>query len=110
MNKVWLASALVFFLVFSGCRKNTVIPEGYWVGAPGRPAILIVRNEQGELTATVYHILANGLLCPVNYPVVRNAAGAYIQAEGRILISYSPNDTTLFLSPGGRYRRQAPEN
>lgn len=106
MRKKIFLSAFIL-VAFLGCIGRQVeIPEGYWVSIRGKPSILITLEGNNKYTATVYHILCDSSLCPVNYPIVRNSAGMYIQAEGRILISYSPGDSILFLSPGGEYHRQ----
>lgn len=104
MGKKFLLSAFTL-IVFPGCTQQMEIPEGYWVSSMGKPSILITVEGNNKYTATVYHILSDSSLCPINYPIVRNSVGAYIQAEGRILISYSPEESILFLSPGGEYYR-----
>lgn len=105
MRKQIYVSAFILTL-FLSCAKQVEVPEGYWVSNRGRPPILITAEGNHKYTAIVYHILCDSSLCPVKYPIVRNSAGIYIQAEGRILISYSPEDSLLFLSPGGEYCRQ----
>lgn len=98
--------SVFILIVFGGCTKQVAVPEGHWVSCQGKPSIHISIKENSEYTATVYHILSDSSLCPINYPIVRNATGVYIQAEGCILISYSTEDSILFLSPGGQYYRQ----
>lgn len=106
MSKKNLLSVFIIILAFSGCARQMEIPEGYWVSNRGRPPLLITSEGNNKYVATVYHICSDSSLCPINYPIIRNSAGIYIQAEGRILISYSREKDILFLSPGGKYRRQ----
>lgn len=103
-KKIFLSAFILMAL--SGCIGNQMeIPEGYWVSTQKKPPILITVEGNNKYTATVYHILCDGSPCPVKYPIIRSSAGMYIQAEGRILLSYSPEDSILFLSPGGAYYR-----
>lgn len=106
MSKKNFLSAFIILLAFSGCTKQVEVPEGYWVSKRGRPPVLITCEENNMYMATVYHICPDSSLCPIKYPIVRNSVGIYIQAEGRILVSYSSGKDILFLSPGGEYHRR----
>lgn len=106
MNKKKLAWVLTISLAMAGCQEKRDIPVGYWISERGRPDILITDEGNKKYTATVYHILSDNRRCPVKYPVILNSTGAYILAEGRILISYSSENDKLFLSPGGNYHRR----
>lgn len=105
MRKTKFLSAFIVLLWLSGCNKQMEIPKGYWISERGRPDVLITDEGNKKYMATVYHICHDGSLCPIKYPIIYNSAGIYIQAEGRILITYSLKKDELFLSPGGVYHR-----
>lgn len=94
--------ALLFLCV--GCNTPQKFPEGSWQSPQGRPSLIFEQDSCGNYYAIIQHSTADGRICPVSYPVVRQSTGKYyIQAEGRIYLSYSSEDSTLFLSPGGIY-------
>lgn len=100
-----LLPVAVLLLLCAGCGASQVdIPTGCWQSMQGRPSLTLEKDSAGAYHAIVYHRTADGRTCPVTYPVVRNANGMYIQAEGRILICYSFEEKTLFLSPGGLFQ------
>lgn len=82
------------------------MPVGNWQSCTGRPDLSILGSDSGVYSAVVFHKTYYDNVCPVVYPVVRTATGAYIQAEGRIILSYDTGKDELFLSPGGRYCRK----
>lgn len=91
---------------FAGCRNDgNRIPAGDWISSQGRPMIRIA-EKGGGYSAIVFHRTYSGDVCPVEYPLVTGSSGMYIQAEGRIIVSYSEKRDELFLSPGGVYIRK----
>lgn len=97
-----------FFLVV-GCNAPQDIPTGDWQSEQGRSELTLKKDAAGDYRAIVHHRMADGYVCPVTYPVCRGTCGMYIQAEGRIYLSYSSKDSTLFLSPGGTYHLKKQE-
>lgn len=93
----------VITLLYMGCNVPHDIPEGEWQSLQGRPSLTLKKDSIGKYKVIVHHKMANGRTCPISYPIIQNATGMYIQAEGRILICYSFKDSILFLSPGGRF-------
>lgn len=91
-----------FFLVV-GCNAPQDIPTGDWQSLQGRSALTLEKDSTGDYRAIVHHRMADGLMCPMAYPVCHGNNGMYIQAERRIYLSYSSKDSILFLSPGGAY-------
>lgn len=90
--------------LFAECNISQDIPTGCWQSSQGKPSVTLKKDSAGNFQAIIHHHTANGHICPVVYPLVKDITGMYIQAEGRILVSYSPKDSTLFLSPGGVFR------
>lgn len=87
-------------------HTNNIIPTGIWTSEQGRPDICIEKDSSdGTYTATVFHRLRNGEVCPIVYPFEISSYGMYIVAEGKIIVIYDPNQDRLFLSPGGEYLR-----
>lgn len=84
------------------CSRNPQTMLGRWKSLQGR-ADITINKDSGNYYAIVHHRITGGKLCPVRYPVVYTATATYIQAEGRILLTYSTKNKTLFLSPGGKY-------
>lgn len=97
-----------FFLVV-GCNAPQDIPTGDWQSVQGRSALTLEKDSTGDCRAIVHHRMADGLICPVAYPVCIGTSGIYIQAEGRIYLSYSSKDSILFVSPGGAYHLKKQE-
>lgn len=88
------------------CGNLTLMPTGEWKSCMGRSDISIIKNDSSGYSAVVYHKTLDGSICPVAYPIVETGTGAFIQAEGRIIISYNSVKDQLFLSPGGKYHRK----
>ncbi|WP_455628053.1 DUF3876 domain-containing protein [Parabacteroides chinchillae] len=112
MNKIIITSILLSycFLFLYDCKKQTDTSSidyicGNWISIQGRPRISILSTDSGYI-AIVHHITVNREKYPIIYPILQTQYGTYIQAEGRIFISYSKKDSTLFLSPGGTYIRE----
>lgn len=104
VDKIGITFILGILFLLVGCRDSVTIPVGHWHSTQGRPSIQIVEKADGH-TVIVFHRTYDGKLCPVEYPLVNVSGRMYIQAEGRILISYSSKTDRLFLSPGGIYIR-----
>lgn len=102
------AFATALLCALCACREPQPMPTGDWGSDNGRADISIVQDEGGGYSAIVYHRISGGGTCPIAYPVVETAAGAYIQAEGRIVLSFDTEKDALFLSPGGAYHRKSP--
>jgi len=97
---------VIVLSVLAGCRNDGYgIPVGDWISRQGRPMIRIA-EKGGGFSAIVFHRTYSGDVCPVEYPLVTGSSGMYIQAEGRIIVSYSEKRDELFLSPGGVYIRK----
>lgn len=97
-------------IILSACNgRISEVPTGRWSSKSGHPDITIVKvngKDNDKYEAIIYHKTYDGRICPVKYPLIISACGMYIQAEGRVLVSYSCSDDRLFLSPGGKYHRQ----
>lgn len=103
-NRV-IISGVFALLLCSGCGSSSRDPEvmlGHWKSLRDKPDITIMKDSL-HYYAIVYHRLSKGEVCPVRYPLIYDAFSTYIQAEGRILMTYSNKNKTLFLSPGGKY-------
>lgn len=98
--------ALVLLAGAYACQHPSSMPTGYWQSDNGRADIAIVEKEDGKFSAIVYHPIYGGGTCPLEYPIVRTGTGAYIRAEGRIIISFDEKKDVMFLSPGGAYHRK----
>lgn len=100
----------LYIFTLSGCveKKPVDFPciEGYWKSVQDRPSLRIGQDEDGYY-AIVYHHTAHRHICPIRYPLIYQPYGIYLQAERRILVSYSKRDSSLFLSPGGKYYRHS---
>lgn len=90
----------------AACGGPNPVPVGDWRSTLGRADIRFVEKDSGTYAAIVAHRVHGGGTCPVEYPVVKTSQGCYIQAEGRIVVSYAPEKDRLFLSPGGTYVRK----
>lgn len=99
--------SIVVLAVLSSCHPSSQLPIGNWHSDSRRTDISIHQKTDGTCFAIVYHRIHGGGICPVEYPIVCTAFGTYIQAEGRILISYDADKDTnvMYLSPGGTYHR-----
>lgn len=100
-----LVIAVMLFLS-GGCSRERAIPTGEWVSLQGRAMVHIKEVAENEYSAIVFHSTYNGKVCPIEYPLMVGSSGMYIQAEGRIIVSYSAEKDQLFLSPGGIYIRK----
>lgn len=92
-------------LLCMGCEEYSINPEvmlGHWKSLQRKPDLTIGRDS-AEYYAIIHHKLADGKECPVRYPLVTCGNSTYIKANSRILLVFSKVDTTLFLSPGGKY-------
>lgn len=92
------------------CSNHTPVPIGDWESCLGQPDISIIKNDSGGYSAVVCHKTFDGGICPVAYPIMETVTGAFIQAEGRIILSYDSAKDRLFLSPGGKYHRKHKSN
>lgn len=90
----------------ASCTGSCPVPLGDWESTLGRADIRFVEKDSGNYSAIVSHRTGEGGVCPVEYPLLRARHGFYIQAEGRILVSFDPEKDRLFLSPGGTYIRK----
>lgn len=99
-----LSGGLLCALV--ACGGPSPVPVGNWQSTLGRADIRFVEKDSGAYAAIVAHRIHGGGTCPIEYPVVKTSHGCYIQAEGRIAVSYDPEKDRLFLSPGGTYVRK----
>lgn len=101
-----IATAILASNMAGSCDRPQQMPVGDWQSCTGRPDLSILESENEVYSAVVFHKTYDGNVCPVIYPVIRTGTGAYIQAEGRIVLSYDIKKDNLFLSPGGQYRRK----
>lgn len=92
------------------CSNHTPVPTGDWESCLGQPDISIIKNDSGGYSAVVCHKTFDGGICPVAYPIMETVTGAFIQAEGRIILSYDSAKDRLYLSPGGKYHRKHKSN
>lgn len=91
----------------AACGGPSPVPVGDWRSTLGRADIRFVEKDSGAYAAIVAHRIHGGGTCHIEYPVVKTTCqGCYIQAEGRIVVSYDPEKDRLFLSPGGTYVRK----
>lgn len=102
--KLVLILSVYFFCM--GCsdqdRSNPEMMIGSWKSSLGRADLSIKKDSLGYY-AVVYHRLFDDKICPIRYPVKHSHNSVYIQAEGRVLLTFSVQNKTLFLSPGGKY-------
>lgn len=109
-RKLILILSVCFFCM--GCSNqdshNPELMLGRWKSSFGRADLAIVKDSLGYY-AIVYHRLPNDKLCPVRYPIKHSHNSVYIQAEGRVLLTFSIQNKTLFLSPGGEYTPLIPK-
>lgn len=101
----------VCFFCMSCSYQDSNNPElmlGHWKSSLGRADLSIVKDSL-EYYVVVYHRLFDDKICPVRYPIKHSHNSAYIQAEGRVLLTYSVRNKTLFLSPGGEYAPLIPK-
>lgn len=97
----------VVLCILTSCTGPCPVPLGDWQSTLGRADIRFVEKDSGDYSAIVSHPISGGGICPIEYPLLRTPNGFYIQAEGRILVSFDPDRDRLFLSPGGTYIRKA---
>lgn len=101
-----IAIAVLAANMACSCDRPQQMPVGDWQSCTGRPDLSILESENGVYSAVVFHKTYYGNVCPVIYPIIRTETEFYIQAEGRIVLSYDIERDNLFLSPGGQYRRK----
>lgn len=101
-----LTIVLTAICLSTSCSPPSDLPLGNWQSTQGRATLTILKDNLGNYQAIIHHQTAYGYTCPIVYPIVRKPYGIYIQAEGRIILTYSSENNTLFLSPGGRYTQK----
>lgn len=100
-----ISFGVLLLLLCMGCNEYSVNPEvmlGHWKSVRKMPELTIGRDSV-EYYAIIHHKIADGKECPVRYPLVSCGNSTYIKAASRIILVYSKEDHTLFLSPGGKY-------
>lgn len=102
----WIINLGSFSLLLStGCSEYSINPDvmlGHWKSLQKKPD-LTIGKDSAEYYAIVHHQITDGKECPIRYPLVHCGSFTYIKAGIRIVLVYSKEDNTLFLSPGGTY-------
>ncbi|WP_455664927.1 DUF3876 domain-containing protein [Phocaeicola sp.] len=100
-----IAFGFILLPLCTGCNDYSINPEamlGNWKSSQKRPD-LTIGKDSSEYYVIVHHLMADGKECPIRYRIVYCGKSTYIKAESRIIMVYSKKDSTLFLSPGGKY-------